>query len=384
MVFSPYSYVFVGGALILFLGSLMFTLRKKKRVPSTQEAYVNALKQMIAGDHGSAFEYLQAAVKGGNAPTDAYIRLGNLLRERGEVGKAVQIHQSLTVKTDLTKDEKIELFLNLAEDYARLGNSQKSVTVLETSARSLNIKEPAMFLKIAKQYQVLGETEKAYGALKEAKKYGGIGDREVALYLSTVAESVIEKDDQNEAKRVLQRALKHDPNCAPALMMLGDLAEVSGSINEAIERWTRVALLSPQLSEKALHKLEKVLFDKGRFGEIEKIYNDVRSARSSDEAANVALAAFFEKQGRGEEAIHLLEDYLTVFPGSIRGRLLLVSLYGKYGDPGVLDRFLDDSIVQSWERKPFVCQACQFQSDSMRWHCPRCNVFDSFSTDHEI
>jgi lipopolysaccharide biosynthesis regulator YciM len=362
----------------------MFTLGKKKKVLTSQEAYIDALKRMIDGNEEGAFQALQTAVKGGRAPTDAYIRLGNLLRERGAVSKAVQIHQSLTVKTNLTKDEKIELFLNLAEDYARLGNSQKSVKVLETAAKTLNIKDSLVFLKIAKQYHVMGETEKTYDALKEARKHGGIGEREVALYLCTLGEGLMEKDDHKEAKKILQRALKHDSNCAPALMTLGGLAEESGNIDEAIELWKRVTVLSPQLSESALHKLERVLFEKGRFSEIETIYNDVRAARGSDEAASVALGAFFEKQGRGDEAIQLLEDYLTVCPESLRGRLLLVSLYGKYRDPDILDRFLDESIKQPWQRKPFVCQTCQFQSDTMRWHCPRCNVFDSFSTDYEI
>ena len=126
------------------------------------------------------------------------------------------------------------------------------------------------------------------------------------------------------------------------------------------------------------------LFEKGRFGEIEKIYNDVKTARGSDESASLGIAAFYKKQGRGDEAIQHLEEYLTVFPDSIRGRLLLASLYAKYRDPEALEHFLDESIKDSMEHRPYVCQACQYQSVSMRWHCPRCNAFDSFSADYEI
>jgi lipopolysaccharide biosynthesis regulator YciM len=127
-----------------------------------------------------------------------------------------------------------------------------------------------------------------------------------------------------------------------------------------------------------------VLFEKGRFGDIEQIYGDVRSARGGDEAATVAMASFLKKQGRGEDAIQFLEEYLAVFPDSVRATLLLASLYARYRDSDALQHFLDEAIARSGQNKPYICGACQFQSRAVRWHCPRCNSFDSFAIDHEM
>ena len=151
----------------------MFTGSKKDRGKTSQDAYVAALRLMIDGQPDEALRSLQAAVKGGKAPTDAYIRLGNLLRERGDASRAAQIHQSLTVKDNLARDEKVELFLSLAEDYAALGKSDKSVKTLESAVKSLGIRDPRVFVKIAKHYHVVGDSEKAYEALKEARKHDG-------------------------------------------------------------------------------------------------------------------------------------------------------------------------------------------------------------------
>ncbi len=362
----------------------MFNLRKKDQESSSQDHYVAALRQMIEGRREEAFRSLQTAVKTARAPTDAYIRLGNLLRERGDVSRATQIHQSLTVKDNLTKDEKLELYLGLAEDYAALGRSEKSVKTLEMAVKSLSVKDPRVFIKIAHHYHVVGQSETAYEALREAKKLGGVSERELALYLNTAAEKLVEQQDVREAKKVLQRALKHDPDCAPALVLLGDIAFKMDDVDEAIEKWRRSAVLSPQLAETALRKLEKVLFQKGRFGDVEDVYNDVRSVRGGDEAATVAIAGFYRKQGRGEEAIQLLEEYLTVFPESVRARLLLTSLYARYRESDTVQHFLDEAIAQSRETRPYICRVCQFQSKTVRWHCPRCNSFDSFATDHEL
>ncbi len=362
----------------------MFTLRKKDRDSTSHDAYVSALRKIVDGLQEDAFRSLQIAVKGGNAPTDAYIRLGNLLRLRGDPSRAAQIHQSLTVKDNLTREEKVELFLNLAEDYAALGKSDRAVKTLETAVKSLNIKDPRVFVKIAKHYHVVGEAEKAYDALKEARKYGGVSDRELALYLATLAERLVENGELRDARKVLHRGLRHDPDCAPAHLLLGDVEQNLDDLDEAIERWKRAAVLSPQLAEGALKRLEKVLFEKGRFGDVEDIYNEVRSVRGGDEAATLAIGAFYRKQGRGEDAIQLLEEYLSVFPESVRARLLLTSLYARYRDFDSLQRFLEDAFAQSLQRRPYICGACQFQSKTMRWHCPRCNSFDSFSTDYDL
>jgi len=362
----------------------MFTLRKKDGDTLAQDAYVDALRQIVDGHGEEAFRSLQTSVKGGIAPTDAYIRLGNLLRERGDPARAAQIHQSLTVKDNLTRDEKIELYLGLADDYAALGKSEKSVKTLEAAAKSLNIRDHRVFVKIAKHYHVVGETEKAYESLREARRHGALSERELALYLNTAAEQLMERKDYKEARKILQRALKHDPDCAPALLYLGDVDHMLGETDESIEKWRRTAVISPQLAEAALNRLERVLFEKGRFGDIEQIYGDVRSARGGDEAATVAMASFLKKQGRGEEAIQFLEEYLAVFPDSVRATLLLTSLYARYRDSEALQHFLDEAIARSGQNKPYICHVCQFQSRTVRWHCPRCNSFDSFAVDHEI
>jgi lipopolysaccharide biosynthesis regulator YciM len=362
----------------------MFNIGKKRTDTSHEDHYVAALRQMIEGRQEEAFRSLQAAVKTGKAPTDAYIRLGNLLRERGDAPRATQIHQSLTVKNNLSREEKLELYMSLAEDYAALGRSERSVKTLEMAVKSLNVRDPRVFVKIAHHYHVVGESETAYEALKEARKLGGVSDRELALYLNTLAERLVEQKDLKEAKKALHRALKHDADCPPALVLLGDIELENDDVDEAIEKWRRAAILSPQLAESALKRLEKVLFKKGRFGDIEEMYNDVRSVRGGDEAATVALAGFYRKQGRGEEAIQLLEEYLSVFPESVRARLLLTSLYAGYRESDTLHRFLDDAIAQSSQARPYVCRICQFQSKTVRWHCPRCNSFDSFAIDYEL
>jgi len=100
------------------LGVVTFAVLRRQRNRGTRiiSPYVEGLTHLISGDTGAAYDRLQSAVRSGNAPADAYIRLGRLLRERGDAGKALQIHKGLTVKADLTRSEKLDLFVKIAED----------------------------------------------------------------------------------------------------------------------------------------------------------------------------------------------------------------------------------------------------------------------------
>jgi lipopolysaccharide biosynthesis regulator YciM len=200
----------------------------------------------------------------------------------------------------------------------------------------------------------------------------------MALYLVSIAEADVAKGRTRDARRTLSRALRHDPECGPALLALGGLEEAAGDSETAIRHWRDAARLSPELAPPALSNLERVFYQRGTFNEIETVYRDVLDARPTDEHAAVALASFYRKQGRSEAAIALLEEHLNANPDSMAGTVLLTALHALRGDENELERIVDrgDRLL----RRPahFRC-TCGRESELMRWHCPECNRFDSFS-----
>lgn len=355
--------------------------RRRKR---TVDPYVEGLKLLLDGDRKEAYASLQRSVKNGLAPTDAYVRLGKLLRDNGDAAKALQMHRSLTVKTDLSKREKVELFINIALDYSALGNAAQAIVVLETAVKTMGLKDPEVFRLLAREYHVLGNTEESYRCLREMKRPGAIGDRELALYLCTAGEASAEEGDLKEAKKFLQKALKHQSDNPAVLLALGNLEEKLENENEALERWKKVTVDSPELSADALRKIEHVMFNRGTFGDIEQVYRSVLEVRQWDEYATLALASFYKKQGRGRDAIEFLEEFRSMHPRSIGTTVLLTSLYAAQEDSDALETFLDEhDAVHAAPTILYECSGCGFQSPGMRWHCPRCNSFDSFVKKHE-
>jgi len=372
---------FLAGAIgALFIAAAVWLVRGRHErvVDRVADPYIEGLKLLIDGRSDEAFLRLQQAVVTGTAPTDAYIRIGRMLRERGDAAKALQIHKSLTIKADLTRQERIDVFANVAEDYASLGRPERALEAVETAMRRTGLHDAALLSIAARACHTLDRPEEAYEYLKELKKAGGLGDREVALYLVTVAEKEADKGRSRDARKTLIRALRHDPECASALLALGRMEEKGEDMNAAIRYWRQAATLSSELAPVALRSLERALYQRGTFNEIEAVYRDVLDSRPGDENAALALASFYRKQGRTGEALHLLEDYGHSNPGSVAGTVLLSSLYASRGDTDELEEFLDRSERALDRNTQYRCGSCGHMSAEMRWHCPRCNRFDTF------
>lgn len=371
-------------AVVLFVAGLIYWIALRRRAPRrSSNPHVDALALLIDGNPDDAFTKLQETVRLGNAPTDAYIRLGTMLRERGEPNKALQIHRSLTVRSGLTKKEHREVYLGIAQDYSQLGRPEQAVTTLETAVKKLGIRDREVFLMLAREAHSLGRIEDAYEYLREVKKSGHIGDRELGLYLGTAGANAMERQQYKEAGKLLGRALKHDPNCAFALLTLGDLEEKQDKADGALRHWKQAAVLSPELAGGALSRMERLMFQRGHFGDIEAAYQEVLGARPSDEHATLALASFYRKQGRGEDAIAILEEFQSLHPDSVGATLLLTSLYASLRDSDTVERFLEENESHFAQSVRYRCELCGHVSMQMRWHCPECNNFDTFTNRNE-
>lgn len=380
MILSTQMIIVIAVAVALFVAVLVILRARVQAGSAPYNPYIEALRLLIDGDRTLAFERLQQAVKSGSAPVDAYVRLGRMLREKGEASKALQIHKSLTVKSDLTRAEKTEVYFNIAEDYSQLGKPEQAVATLEGALRTLDLKGTPVYRILARESHALGRTEAAYDYLRELKRTGAVGNRELALYLVTASEEDAKAGKTREARRTLHRALKRDPHCAPALLALGNLEEAAGHVDHSIARWHEAARWSRELAPAALRQLERVLFQRGTFGEIEAVYKDVLETRPDDENTTLALAAFYRKQGRSQDAVSLLEELLGEEPRSIGGAMLLTSMYAAQGDTSSLATILDDVEDKYAKHHHFRCGVCSNDSDRMLWHCPRCNSFDSYAS----
>ena len=83
--------------------------------------YMLGLNFLVANQIDPAIEELAKAAHGAGDPLEIHLILGNLYREKGQVGRAIQEHQALLQRPDLRKLEHANVLLCLGLDYKRGG-----------------------------------------------------------------------------------------------------------------------------------------------------------------------------------------------------------------------------------------------------------------------
>ena len=79
------------------------------------------LNFLVANQIDQAIDELTKAAQAAGDPLEIHLILGNLYREKGQVGRAIQEHQSLLQRPNLRKLEHANVLLCLGLDYRRGG-----------------------------------------------------------------------------------------------------------------------------------------------------------------------------------------------------------------------------------------------------------------------
>ena len=74
---------------------------------------------MVRGDKAKAIGILRQVVKQDSNHVRAYLQLGNILRDEN-TEQAIKIHQSLTVRPNLSAEMKVDIHRALANDYKKI------------------------------------------------------------------------------------------------------------------------------------------------------------------------------------------------------------------------------------------------------------------------
>ena len=74
-----------------------YTSRAKPR-KNSDSLYTDALNAIVRGDSDGAMRLLRDVVRQDTDHLDAYLQLGDILREEGNPQQAIKVHHSLTVR----------------------------------------------------------------------------------------------------------------------------------------------------------------------------------------------------------------------------------------------------------------------------------------------
>ena len=371
---SDFFTVFLVGGLLAGVGYAAWVLSRDAAVKphKVETPYQQGLNALLAGDREEALQAFTESVRLDSDNMDAYIHLANLLREQGDVQRALHLHRELTVRAGQTPSQNRAVREGLVLDLIAVGRAAEAVEQAE-ELYDLDRKSGSALKLLLKAHEAAHDWDQAYETRAEIARTAGERNGEgLARYRSAIGEVFLRDGKLDDAKRQFKAALRLRHDDPAALLRLGDLYYESNRPERAGVLWKALAEAHPSFSHMVLERLEASYFEKGKFGEVDHAYEEMLERNPKDARIHLALARMHLKKGDLADAGRVLNEALELEPDSVPARLLLADLYRRRGD---LSRALDE--MESLMRgvgsgEVYVCATCGQHSEEYWSRCPHC------------
>jgi lipopolysaccharide biosynthesis regulator YciM len=340
--------------------------------------YAQGLHYLAAGHSELAASELAKVAREDPDAVEVLQVLGSLLREIGQVERAIQTHQSLLARRDLSRGERAQALASLGADFRRAGFLDRASRTLDEAlaAEPRNIQALIELQKLQEEQRQWSEAYRLRTRLSRLRKSD---DSLVLGYLQAeIGREALGAGDREAAQKAFHTALALDRRVFPAHLGLADLllgrepAKAAAILEEAIQ-------VAPERAYLAFERLARAYADCGqpsRFADTcERIIRD----DPRDWRARLALASHLRAQGKDEEAFGLLQRAVEANPQALAAHL---EWWRALDRPGLgrdaVERYLATAERSAFYRDPHICTACRYRADDMLWRCPHCHEWNTF------
>ncbi|WP_330946061.1 lipopolysaccharide assembly protein LapB [Thermomonas sp. LB-4] len=342
------------------------------QVSKLSTTYFRGLNYLLNEQPDKAIELFLHVAELDRDTFETQVALGHLFRRRGEVDRAIRLHQALAQRPDLSDLQKIQALSALGEDYMRAGLLDRAETVFNDLAQ-LDQRAPQALRHLIGIYQSERDWEKAIGNATRFEEVSGepmgrlIGQFECELADRHRANGEIEA-----ARAALARAYAADPTSVRAGIAEGRIEAEAGNPQGAIRALERAARHDPEYLPVILPMLLENYTRAGdRTGARAFLSEMCEHYRGI--APVLALTRMVEAEEGVSAARRFLAEQLKDRP-SVRGEAALIDL--SLADRADAEATLQDLKLvtdQLLVRNPsYRCNRCGFGARSHHWQCPSC------------
>jgi len=343
--------------------------------------YFQGLDHLMSDRTDEAIESFIRALEINSDTIPAHLALARLLRRKGDVERAIRVHQTLLARSGLSHQDFIRIQMALARDYEAIGLLDRAENLLHEVIRdNPGPQMRAQALKLlVKLYEKEGEWQSALdsGRQLEAAERSAIAPA-LAQYCCELAELSLARRHWREAEAALKEALNLNPRAVRASLLAARMAMERAEWNGAIKALRRVREQEPLLVSETVPLLRRCYTETGRLNEFEN-YLEGCMVHAPSTTVLLARAELIRERDGLVAAGVFITDELKSRP-SIRGFNRLIELHLEYGSNNAREslsilRGLTGQLEQS---KPiYQCVRCGFAGRTLHWHCPSCREWDS-------
>jgi len=340
--------------------------------------YFQGLNYVLNEQPDKAIEVFIRMLEVDSETIETHLALGNLFRRRGEVDRAIRIHQNLIARPNLSREHRALALMELGMDYMRSGLLDRAESLfqelVENGEYSLTAYEQLL--------EIYQQERDWHQAIVIARRLETISGQKlhpvIAQFYCELAAVDLDEGRDKDARDNVRRALNLDPRCVRASILEGRIARRQGRPKTAIKYFKRVEKQDPDYIPEIIQPLLECYQELGRQDEFIDYMKGLLEHYSSITPALFITEIISQTEGE-EEAIRYISSEMEEHP-TVRGvdRLLEYAVARTQGETREslasikeLTRRLLDS------RSIYRCNQCGFDARRLHWQCPGCRNWNT-------
>lgn len=335
--------------------------------------YVAGLNYLLSDQSDKAVDLFIQLLEVDSETIETHLSLGNLFRQRGEVDRAIKLHQNL-ITQQLTIEQRQLALQELARDFLAAGLLDRAEKLWLELTEDSDFEETALG-QLQLIYQQLRDWDKAIAMAERLQRF--VGKKlapTIAHYHCELADIAQREGERKQANARYRKALSVDPGCVRASMGLGWLAIAEGEHRQAAREFERVLTQDIDFASEVLMPLCESLEKGGESERIAPLLTDAQEKRAGF-SVTMRLADSLERSEGPQAASNLVLRQLKRNP-SMRGFHHLVGLQLRAAQEGqgreslaMLQELVGEQLKLKASHQ---CRQCGFASHSLFWQCPSC------------
>ena len=348
---------------------------QSKQLP---ESYFKGLNFLLNQQPDKAIEAFTEAAKANAETVELHFTLGGLFRRRGEVDRAIHLHQALVDRPDLGHEQRLVAQFELGQDFLKAGLLDRA----ETLFRALEA-TPYAEQALRALMEIYVQEKEWRQAITIAQRLGTLSSHpfqiEITHFLCELAAAEAVSGNDGAAREYLEEALASNRRSVRANILLGDFAAAENQHDEALAIWRRVETQQPAYLPLVAAKILASFKALNRGAEGLALLQHYLVNSASIDMLNIVYQATLELTGL-EAANQLVREELRRHP-TLQGfeKLLEALLFEVAAEKRQDIQIFKDLIHQHSQRLAYYqCSGCGFKARQFFWRCPACVAWETF------
>lgn len=340
--------------------------------------YFRGLNYLLNEQQDEAIEVFIRLVEVDSETIETHLALASLFRRRGEVDRAIRIHQNLIARPNISRDNRNHALLELARDYMRAGVLDRAEGLFSDLVRSR-----VHVVESSRQLLTIYEREREWNAAIESAQTLQRASGEplgtvIAHYWCELADADRAAGNAKSARTLTAKALAADAQCVRASILEGDLAMDAGQYRQAVRAYRRVESQDGAFLPEVIERLLDALAKAGQPSLLSAYIERLRERYNGFSVVQAVTELIGQREG--EEAARTFFRGQMIKRPSLRGLREWVAMEldhaserSRAGTEVVLDML--DRLLES---KPiYQCHQCGYQGRVLHWQCPSCRRWNT-------